>query len=170
MRKYTIALTLTGVALTALALAGCSGGSGSTSNSGGSSGSSGSSSTSTSASSDDGDSLSTASSSLGQIVVDGDGMAVYYFGGDKKGESASACTGSCASIWPPVTASATPMVSGVTGTVGTIAGPNGSKQVTIDGMPIYTYSGDKSAGDVKGQLIQNTWWVIAPNGSKITKG
>jgi len=170
MRKNSIALALAGAALAALALAGCSGGSGSTGGSGGSGGSVGSSSgSSSSASSTAGDTLKTASSALGQIVVDGNGMTVYYYGQDTKGESASTCTGACAAQWPAVTASGTPKLTGVTGTVGTITGANGTKQVTIDGLPIYTYAGDSAAGDVNGQLIGNAWWAVAPDGSKITK-
>jgi predicted lipoprotein with Yx(FWY)xxD motif len=175
MRKNKIAFTIAGAALAALALAGCSGGSGSTGSSGGAYGgsapstsSAASGSGSSSSSSSAGDSLKAVSSPLGQIVVDGKGMTVYYFGKDTKGETASACTGACATQWPAVTASGTPTVSGVTGTVGTIAGANGTKQVTIDGLPIYTYAGDSKAGDVNGQLVGNVWWAVAPDGSKIT--
>jgi predicted lipoprotein with Yx(FWY)xxD motif len=175
MRKKTFALALAGAALTALALAGCSGGSGSAGGSGGSGSTGGGSATASSpsaggagSSSTAGDKLSTATTSLGKIVVDGTGMTVYYYGQDTKGETSSTCTGACASQWPAVTASGTPTVTGVTGTVGTIAGPNGTKQVTIDGLPIYTYAGDSKAGDVNGQLIGNAWWAVAPDGSKIT--
>ena len=175
MRKNHIALGITGLALAALALAGCSGsgGAGSAGNAGnGSSSSPTQSSADASGSSQAGDSLKTASSPLGDIVVDGNGMTVYYFKKDTKGESASTCTGACATYWPPVTTSGTPKLSGVSGTVGTIDEPNGAKQVTIDGLPIYTYAGDAKPGDVAGQGSDGfgaKWWVIAPDGSEITK-
>ena len=166
MRKNTIAFTIAGVALTLLALAGCSGGSGGTGGAyGGSSPSTGS---GTSASTSAGDTLKTASSPLGDIVVDGKGMTVYYYGKDTMGETSSACTGACAGQWPAVTATGTPTVTGITGTVATISGANGTKQVTIDGLPIYTYAGDSKAGDVNGQLIGKVWWAVSPDGSKIT--
>jgi len=164
MRKNSIAFTVAAAALAALALAGCSGGSGSTTGAS----ASGSSPTTSAAPGAAATDLSVAPSSLGQIVVDGKGMTVYYYGKDTKGETASACTGQCLTQWPPVTASGTPSVTGVTGDVGTIDGANGTKQVTIDGLPIYTFAGDSAAGDVKGQLVANAWWAVAPDGSKIT--
>lgn len=150
-------------------LAGCSGnGAGSAGAYGGSAPKAGASSARGDSSGAPGDMLTSASSSLGKIVVDGAGMTVYYYGKDTKGETASACTGVCVALWPAVTTSGTPKVTGVTGTVGTIAGPNGTKQVTIDGLPIYTFAGDSAAGDVTGQLYDNEWWAVAPDGSKIT--
>lgn len=124
-------------------------------------------STSPSGASTSGPALSTASTSLGTIVVDGSGMTVYFYDADHKGETTSVCTGGCASAWPPVTTtSSTPKVSGITGTVGTIAGPGGSRQLTIDGLPVYTYSGDSAAGQVGGQGSGGSWWVVNPNGSE----
>jgi len=171
-----IALGVAGAALAALALAGCSSGAGGSGagDSGASGGSAPKTSTSTggSASAADGDTLKTAQTSLGTVIVDGTGMTVYYFDKDTKGETASTCTGQCAQFWPPVTTTSTPMLTGVTGTVGTIAGPNGTKQVTLDGMPLYTYGGDQKPGDVTGQGSTGFgagWWVVAPDGAKITQ-
>jgi predicted lipoprotein with Yx(FWY)xxD motif len=112
--------------------------------------------------------LSTASTSLGTVVVDGTGLTVYVFDKDTKGAASSACTGGCATTWPAVeTDSATPSVIGVTGTVGTITGTDGKLQVTLDGLPLYTFASDTAAGDVKGQGVGGIWWVVAPDGSKI---
>jgi predicted lipoprotein with Yx(FWY)xxD motif len=113
-------------------------------------------------------SLSTTTSSLGKIVVDGTGMTVYVYDMDTKGTTASACTGACLSLWPPVEVTGTPQVSGVSGTVATITAPDGGKQLTIDGWPIYTYASDKAAGDVNGQGVGGVWWAVSPDGSKIT--
>ena len=41
------------------------------------------------------------------------------------------------------------------------------KQITINGMPIYTYAEDSAAGDVNGQGVSGVWWAIAPDGSMI---
>ncbi|WP_426595756.1 COG4315 family predicted lipoprotein [Cellulomonas sp. McL0617] len=110
--------------------------------------------------------LSTANSSLGKIVVDGKGMTAYFFTKDTKDSGKSACTGDCAAAWPAIESmSATPTVDGVTGTVGTIPAADGGKQITIDGMPIYTFVKDMAAGDVNGQGYSGVWWVIAPDGS-----
>lgn len=112
--------------------------------------------------------LSTGSSSLGTIVVDGKGMTVYEFGKDTMGATSSACTGSCAAIWPAVHAgSGTPQVSGVTGTVGTITGVDGQPQVTLNGWPLYTFVHDTAPGDTTGQNFQNLWWALTPSGQRI---
>ncbi|GAB3095212.1 COG4315 family predicted lipoprotein [Isoptericola nanjingensis] len=113
--------------------------------------------------------LSTADSDLGTIVVDGQGMTVYYYTPDEAGSGKSECTGECLAAWPPVHAgSATPEVQGVTAEVGTITGNDGESQVTLDGRPVYLYAGDAAPGDVAGQGIQDVWWVVAPDGSEIT--
>lgn len=114
--------------------------------------------------------LSTAETSLGTVVVDGDGMTAYYFSNDVKDSGTSACSGDCLAAWPPITTeSDTPTVEGVTGEVGTITGTDGSTQITIDGRPIYTFAQDTAPGDVNGQGVNDVWWVIAPDGSEITE-
>lgn len=114
-------------------------------------------------------SLHTASTSLGTIVVNGAGMTVYFYGADKAGTTSSACTGPCASLWPAVTTSTDhPTIPGVTGTVGTITGVDGAKQVTLNGLPLYTYAADQKPGDTTGQGYRGVWWVIGTNGAKIT--
>jgi predicted lipoprotein with Yx(FWY)xxD motif len=153
------------VALAVLTLAGCG-------SSGGYSGvgSTGASTTSAgaSATTGGGTALSTADSDLGPIVVDSSGRTVYVFDKDTSGSGSSACSGGCAQVWPAVTAeSDTPSVEGVSGKVGTIARDDGTKQVTLDGLPLYTYAEDSAAGDVTGQGVQGVWWVVAPDGTKI---
>jgi predicted lipoprotein with Yx(FWY)xxD motif len=101
--------------------------------------------------------------------VDGKGMSVYYFTKDTKDSGTSACKDACLTAWPPVTtASDAPAVSGVTGTVGTIATPDGKKQVTINGMPIYYFEKDTAAGDILGQGVNSVWYLVAPSGEMIT--
>ncbi|KUM33720.1 COG4315 family predicted lipoprotein [Arthrobacter sp. EPSL27] len=113
--------------------------------------------------------LKVAESSAGQIVVDGKGMSVYYYTKDVKDSGTSACTGGCLDAWPPVLAAAdTPTVDGVTGTVGTIATPDGKKQLTINGMPVYYYAKDLAAGDITGQGVGGVWYLVAPSGEMIT--
>lgn len=113
--------------------------------------------------------LKTASSSAGQIVVDGKGMSVYIFTKDTKNSGKSACTGGCAATWPAVTTTSdSPKVDGVTGTVGTMTTADGKKQVTLNGMPVYHYAQDKAPGDVKGQGVNSVWYLVSPSGDMIT--
>ncbi len=79
-------------------------------------------------------------------------MTAYVFDKDTAGSGKSACTGACAEEWPAITTSSdTPKVDGVKGEVGTITGTGGAKQVTLEGMPLYTYHDDSEAGDTNGQ-------------------
>ncbi len=113
--------------------------------------------------------LKTADSGLGRIVVDSSGMTAYYFTKDKPNSGTSACTGQCLQAWPPITTtSAAPAASGVTGTVGTITLPNGSKQVTVNGRPVYLYAPDTKPGDIKGQGVGSVWYVLRPDGTMVT--
>jgi predicted lipoprotein with Yx(FWY)xxD motif len=111
----------------------------------------------------------TTNSSLGQIVTTGAGMTVYRYDADSANPSKSNCSGGCASAWPPVlvTGSAMPSVSGVTsGLVGEITRSDGTKQVTLDGWPLYTYAGDSAAGATTGQGSGGSWWAVTPTGAK----
>ncbi|AEG45597.1 hypothetical protein [Isoptericola variabilis] len=114
--------------------------------------------------------LGTADSELGEIVVDGEGMTVYYYSNDEPGSGESTCTGECLAMWPPVHADGEdPQVEGVTAEVGTITGTDGELQVTVDERPVYLYAGDSAPGDVTGQGVNDVWWVVAPDGSEITE-
>lgn len=115
--------------------------------------------------------LGAATSDLGEIVVDGQGMTVYMFTNDTQGSGASVCTDQCAAAWPAVhAASETPTVEGVTGEVGTISGVDGELQVTLNGWPLYLYAQDQAAGDVTGQGVGSVWYVISPAGEPIMSG
>jgi predicted lipoprotein with Yx(FWY)xxD motif len=98
------------------------------------------------------------------ILVNSAGMTLYKFSADSAGMSA--CTGACATAWPPLTVSSgtTPKGgSGATGTFGTITRSDGTRQVTYNGDPLYTFSGDSAAGDTNGQNITSdggTWTVV----------
>ncbi|XAS67129.1 hypothetical protein V3C33_17010 [Micrococcaceae bacterium Sec5.7] len=112
--------------------------------------------------------LKTATSSAGKIVVDGKGMSVYHFTKDVKDSGKSNCSGDCLVVWPPVfTTNDTPVVDGVTGTVGTITTADGKKQVTVNGMPVYYFHKDKAEGDINGQGVKDVWYLVSPAGEMI---
>ena len=112
--------------------------------------------------------LMTASSSVGKIVVDAKGMSLYFFTKDTKGSGTSACTGGCLTTWAPArTTAATPSAEGVTGALGTITTPDGAKQLTLNGLPLYYYAKDKKPGDVAGQGVGGAWYLADPAGEMI---
>jgi predicted lipoprotein with Yx(FWY)xxD motif len=113
--------------------------------------------------------LATAAGDLGQIVVDSRGRTVYVFDKDTAGSGTSVCAGACAANWPAVTTdTAAPAVDGVSGDVGTITRDDGTMQVTLGGLPLYTFAGDSDAGQVAGQGVQGIWWVVDADGAKVT--
>src|SRR5262249_21920189 len=86
----------------------------------------------------------------------------------------SACSGACASLWPPVTTGGSPTASGSAkaSDLGTITRSDGAKQVTYDGHPLYYYAGDSSSGQTNGQGTDSfgaKWWLVAPGGTSRTR-
>ena len=100
-----------------------------------------------------------------QVLTNAGGFTLYWFGPDTS--TTSKCTGSCATYWPPVKAPAT-AGSGVTGTVGEITRPDGTKQATYDGHPLYTYAGDSAPGQNKGNGLNvsgGVWYQVPVSGA-----
>ncbi|HEY1670036.1 MAG TPA: hypothetical protein VGG54_30415 [Trebonia sp.] len=113
--------------------------------------------------------ITTASSSAGTFLTSGSGRAIYLWAKDTGGMSA--CTGACASAWPPVTGTATAAGSAKASDLGTITRSDGTKQVTYDGHPLYYFVGDSGPGTASGQGSDNfgaKWWLVAPTGSDLT--
>jgi len=108
-------------------------------------------------------------SALGYVLAAANGQVVYTYAKDTKGGTPT-CTGSCAAIWPPLTGN--PVVSAADtglGTLGTVSDPNGAKQVTYNGMPLYTYKGAKPLA-TKGNGVGGVWHVIKLSASNINGG
>jgi predicted lipoprotein with Yx(FWY)xxD motif len=110
-------------------------------------------------------------SKLGTILAAGSKkLTVYMFEGDKG--ASSSCTGACASVWPPVTTSGSPAISGAASSadLGTITRSDGTTQVTYKGHPLYFFAKDKDSGDAYGQGVNGfgaDWYVLAPSGAKV---
>lgn len=99
---------------------------------------------------------------LGDFLVATNGMTLYTYGKDKPGQS-SACTGGCATAWPPyIVTGDIPVGNGVNGTVGTSTRADGSLQLTYGGLPLYYYGKDMKPGDTTGQGIGGVWYVVQP--------
>jgi predicted lipoprotein with Yx(FWY)xxD motif len=115
--------------------------------------------------------ITTASTSAGAVLTDGSGRAVYLWVKDTG--KTSACTGACASAWPPVTTTGTVSAAGRASAsdLGTSTRPDGTKQVTYNGHPLYYYAGDSGAGMASGQGSDSfgaKWWLVSPSGSDVT--
>ena len=94
---------------------------------------------------------------------------IYFYTKDVKDSGVSACVDKCLVAWPPLfTESDTPTADGVTGELGTIPTPDGKKQVTLNGMPLYYYQKDTKAGDITGQDVGQVWYLSDPAGNMIT--
>ena len=85
----------------------------------------------------------------------------------------SACSGGCASAWPPVTPTGTLTAAGGVNKadLATFTRSDGTKQVAYDGHPLYYFEGDSAAGQVTGQgsdAFGAKWWLVDPAGTAIT--
>ena len=105
--------------------------------------------------------LKVAHTRVGPVLASSRGLTVYYYSADKPHSGKSACTGTCATAWPPLAAPVkAPAGVRLPGKLGVITRPNGVKQVTLKGYPLYFYIGDKAPGQVTGNGIGGAWHVI----------
>ena len=123
------------------------------------------------ASTDSQTTLTARSSRYGSILFDGRGRALYAFTRDRRGGS-SRCYGACAKAWPVYFASRRILAGkGVKRSlIGTIRRRDGRRQITYNGRPLYYYIGDKSAGQVSCQNVDEfggTWLVMRPSGALV---
>ena len=88
------------------------------------------------------------------MVVSSKNVTLYHNTQENSGQIV--CTGQCASAWPPLllpSGVSAPTGNGLSGKLGTITRPDGNVQVTFNGFPLYTYSGDSGPGQSNGQRI-----------------
>ncbi|MFI6102267.1 hypothetical protein ACIA8G_42520 [Lentzea sp. NPDC051213] len=106
---------------------------------------------------------------LDPAVVNGAGRTIYWFSDDPVKGGVSNCNDECAKTWPPITvAKGTKLFfPGIKReNIGFIKRKDGQTQVTLGGRPIYLFSKDTQAGDIKGQNVGNKWFVINPEGKR----
>jgi predicted lipoprotein with Yx(FWY)xxD motif len=99
-------------------------------------------------------------SALGEILVGENGLTLYGFTQDTEGKST--CSGTCAEAWPPVLVSPDWAVGpGLdSGIFSTIQRDDGGEQLVAGKWPLYYYSGDSAAGDLKGQGSGEVWYAV----------
>ena len=111
-----------------------------------------------------------AKTNLGKILVNSKGRTLYLFQADSG--TTSACADACAAAWPPLS-NATPKVGkgAKASLASTATRSDGKPQVIYNGHPLYTFSGDKKAGNTNGQGVNafgGLWYVLSPAGTEIT--
>jgi predicted lipoprotein with Yx(FWY)xxD motif len=114
------------------------------------------------------------STSLGTILTDGRGFTLYAFEADMG--TTSACSGACATAWPPVTATGTSpqLGTGVSPSlVGQTTRADGTTQLTYAGHPVYLFVHDTAPGATSGQGVRAfgaRWDVLTATGQEVTTG
>ena len=114
-----------------------------------------------------------AASGIGNILVDSSGRALYT--PDQEADGTVHCVAACLSYGIPLApGSATPTAPSGAPKLGVINRPDGTKQVTAGGRPLYTFSLD-SAGKVTGEGAADdfggqhfTWHAVRSDGSAPT--
>jgi predicted lipoprotein with Yx(FWY)xxD motif len=112
--------------------------------------------------------VSTAQTPLGSVLTGPNGNTVYTLV-SAQGTPLS-CTGSCLTVWPPVTATAGTLPHAGSGVSATLAIAASVMQITADGAPLYYFSGDSAAGQTFGQGIKSfggTWYAVGANGQAV---
>jgi predicted lipoprotein with Yx(FWY)xxD motif len=112
----------------------------------------------------------TSVSKVGKVLVDSSGFTLYMFSKDSNHKSN--CTGACAAAWPPLLTSGKPTAgSGVSSSLlGTVKDSDGKTQVTYNGWPLYTFSGDTTAGEANGQGVVafgGKWAAVTASGTPV---
>ena len=115
--------------------------------------------------------LGIANTGIGQILVNSEGHTLYLFKADQG--TKSACTGACAGAWPPLLVQGKPTLGkGIdTSLIGTAARPEGTKQLTYNGHPLYRFAQDQAAGETNGQGVSAfgaSWFALSSAGNQVS--
>ncbi len=121
----------------------------------------------------------------GAYLTNAEGLALYVAAepgqtdriNDSGAPPIASCNGTCLQVWPPAMANDPPVAGeGVKADLlGTTEGPNGGKQITYAGWPLYTFAADTSSGSTYGQAVAPpqgaatgaAWYLMAPDGTVI---
>ncbi|MER7820367.1 hypothetical protein [Streptomyces sp. NPDC096153] len=105
---------------------------------------------------------------IGKIAVNESGLTLYVF--SKDSASRSECSEQCAKKWPPLlTENGMPVAfPGIDGAdLGVAKRKDGGKQITLNGKPLYRYSGDTEPGQYSGHNVDPSWHVVNSKGDLI---
>jgi predicted lipoprotein with Yx(FWY)xxD motif len=113
-------------------------------------------------------------SGLGAVLVDSSGKALYSPAQDTA--NLITCTGQCTSFWQPLVAgSGKPTAGNGVPALAVVKRPDGTRQVTAAGKPLYTFAED-SAGKINGNGFMDkfggrsfTWHLVLASGGTAAK-
>jgi predicted lipoprotein with Yx(FWY)xxD motif len=114
-------------------------------------------------------------SGIGNVLVDQSGKPLYTANVEAGGMIA--CGAGCTAFWKPLTPGAgKPTSASGVGNLGVVMRPDGTRQVTTNGKPLYTFSQD-SPGKATGNGFSDqfggrhfTWHVVMAGGATATGG
>lgn len=110
--------------------------------------------------------LKTASIGGVTVLTNAKGFTLYTFAPDTA--TTSACNGACATAWPPQTA-----LSTVKSPYSTIKRSDSSTQLTFNGHPLYTFTGDTAPGKASGNGVNafgGLWHEVPASGAAAPAG
>lgn len=98
------------------------------------------------------------------VLVNASAQTLYYLTSDTS--TTVACSGQCATFWPPLLLSSGDPISGISlpGKLSVLADANG-RQVLYNGHPLYAFVKDKASGDANGEGVNafgGTWHPATP--------
>ena len=115
-----------------------------------------------------------ANTNKGKILTNGRGFTLYEFSRDTPGKDNCVSISGCLQVWPPVTTSGKIKAGkGVKRSLlGKITLPNGRKQVTYAGHPLYTYVADGGPGETSYIGVFQSggrWYALNASGHLVKK-
>lgn len=111
------------------------------------------------------------SSPYGDYIADDAGRAFYAFSADAPNQSG--CLANCATVWLPVIVDRRPAAGGAgidTAKLGMISRPDGTRQLSYSGLPLYYSSSGLEAGDIRGHYAMSFggyFALVSPDGQPL---
>ncbi|WP_439659417.1 COG4315 family predicted lipoprotein [Lentzea sp. HUAS TT2] len=105
---------------------------------------------------------------LGEILVDHRQNTLYRYEKDATNPPKSNCVEpGCVLQWTPLLTAEVETTSGIDAALlGMTERPNGLRQVTLNGHPLYRYVEDEKAGDAFGDGLDEVWFAVTPTGER----
>jgi len=99
---------------------------------------------------------------LGEILVDKEGMSLYFFSKDSK--ETSECLDGCLTNWPIFYDENLKVNNDLDfADFGTIIRSDGNMQNTYKGWPLYYFANDTQGGETNGDNVNSVWFIAKPD-------